>query len=189
MTIVDDRVFVLGFNYTKQDIEKSRSFGITTRDGKVHKEALALFEADVTRQPYKSGHDLFVVSPEASREKLAELISSAKKQLLIYDDRVTDRLMLRLLKERAAAASRSASSGDSGSRSTESGSTTLRPPAARTRDHLRRHARVRGEPEPAKARAGLPARGRYHREGRQDREADGGGLRNGLEAVGRRQEG
>ena len=103
MTIVDDRVFVLGFNYTKQDIEKSRSFGITTRDGKLHKEALALFEADVTRQPYKPGHDLFVVSPEASREKLAKLISSAKKQILIYDDRVTDRLMLRLLKERAAA--------------------------------------------------------------------------------------
>ncbi len=53
--------------------------------------------------PIKSGHDSFVVSPEASREKLAELIGAAKKQLLIYDDRVTDRLMLRLLKERAAA--------------------------------------------------------------------------------------
>jgi phosphatidylserine/phosphatidylglycerophosphate/cardiolipin synthase-like enzyme len=103
MAIVDDRLFVLGFNYTKQDVEKSRSFGISTRDGRLHKEALALFEADVTRQPFQSGHDLFVVSPEASREKLANLIRSAKKQLLIYDDRVTDRLMLRLLKERAAA--------------------------------------------------------------------------------------
>jgi phosphatidylserine/phosphatidylglycerophosphate/cardiolipin synthase-like enzyme len=103
MTIVDERVFVLGFNYTKQDIEKSRSFGITTRDAKVHKEAQSLFEADVTRQPYKPGHDHFVVSPEASREKLATLIRTARKQLLIYDDRVTDRLMLRLLKERVAA--------------------------------------------------------------------------------------
>jgi phosphatidylserine/phosphatidylglycerophosphate/cardiolipin synthase-like enzyme len=103
MTIVDDRVFVLGFNYTKQDIEKSRSFGITTGDAKLHKEALALFDADVTRQPYQSGHDLFVVSPETSRQKLADLIGAAKKQLLIYDDRITDRLMLRLLKERAAA--------------------------------------------------------------------------------------
>lgn len=103
MTIIDDRVFVLGFNYTRQDIEKSRSFGITTRDTKIYKEALALFEADVTRQPYKPGHSMFVVSPEASREKLADLIRGAKKQLLIYDDRVTDRLMLRLLKERTAA--------------------------------------------------------------------------------------
>jgi phosphatidylserine/phosphatidylglycerophosphate/cardiolipin synthase-like enzyme len=103
MTIVDDRVFVLGFNYTKQDIEKSRSFGLATRDTKIHKEACALFEADVTRQPFQSAHDAFVVSPEGSRDKLAALIRSAKKQLVIYDDRVTDRLMLRLLKERAAA--------------------------------------------------------------------------------------
>jgi phosphatidylserine/phosphatidylglycerophosphate/cardiolipin synthase-like enzyme len=103
MTIVDDRVFVLGFNYTKQDIEKSRSFGITTRDAKIYKEAHALFEADVTRQPFEPSHPLFVVSPEASRDRLAALIGGAKKQLLIYDERVTDRLMLRLLKERAAA--------------------------------------------------------------------------------------
>jgi phosphatidylserine/phosphatidylglycerophosphate/cardiolipin synthase-like enzyme len=103
MTIVDNRVFVLGFNYTKQDIEKSRSFGITSRDAKIYKEAHALFEADVTRQPYEPGHPQFVVSPEASRDRLAALIGGAKKQLLIYDDRVTDRLMLRLLKERVAA--------------------------------------------------------------------------------------
>ena len=103
MTIVDDRVFVLGFNYTKQDIEKSRSFAITTRDAKICKEAQALFEADVTRQAYKPSLPPFVVSPEASREKLADLIGGAKKQLLIYDERVTDRLMLRLLKDRASA--------------------------------------------------------------------------------------
>jgi cardiolipin synthase len=103
MTIVDDRVFVLGFNYTKQDIEKSRSFGISTSDARTYKEACALFEADVTRQPFKPSLDTFVVSPEGSREKLSNLIKAAKKQLLIYDDRVTDRLMLRLLKERAAA--------------------------------------------------------------------------------------
>jgi phosphatidylserine/phosphatidylglycerophosphate/cardiolipin synthase-like enzyme len=103
MTIVDGRVYVLGFNYTKQDIEKSRSFGIATTDARIVKEAQALFEADVTRQPYTPGHDQFVVSPEASREKLANLIRGARKELLIYDDRVSDRLMLRLLRERAAA--------------------------------------------------------------------------------------
>ena len=32
MMIVDDVLYVFGFNYTKLDIEKSRSFGIVTRD-------------------------------------------------------------------------------------------------------------------------------------------------------------
>ena len=40
MMIVDDTLFVFGFNYTKLDIEKSRSFGIVTTDKTLVKEAL-----------------------------------------------------------------------------------------------------------------------------------------------------
>src|SRR5919107_690166 len=46
--LVDDSLYVFGFNYTKLDIEKSRSFGIMTRDKRLFKEACALFEADST---------------------------------------------------------------------------------------------------------------------------------------------
>ena len=70
MTIIDDELFVLGFNFTRQDIERSRSFGLITRDKKLVKEAAALFEADATRQPYTPRHDRFVVSPDTSRERL-----------------------------------------------------------------------------------------------------------------------
>ncbi len=101
--IVDDTLHLLGFNYTKLDIEKSRSFGIITRDKKLVKEACVLFEADRTRQPYASSHDRLVVSPESSRQILSAFIKKAKKQLLIYDTKVTDRLMLKLLAERAKA--------------------------------------------------------------------------------------
>lgn len=103
MMIVDDTLHVFGFNYTKLDIEKSRSFGVVTRDKRLVKEALALFEADRTRQPYVPGHDRLVVSPESSRAILAAFVKKAKKQLLIYDAKVSDRLMLRLLAERAKA--------------------------------------------------------------------------------------
>ena len=103
MMIVDDTLFVFGFNYTKVDIEKSRSFGISTRDKRMVKEATALFEADLTRQVYAPGHDHLVVSPESSRAVLSAFIKKAKKQLLIYDTKVSDRLMLRLLAERAKA--------------------------------------------------------------------------------------
>ena len=100
MMIVDDTLHVFGFNYTKLDIEKSRSFGIVTKDRRLVKEAAALFEADRTRQPYVPGHDRLVVSPESSRAILGAFIRKARKQLLIYDTKVSDRLMLRLLAER-----------------------------------------------------------------------------------------
>ena len=39
LLLVDDALYVFGFNYTKLDIEKSRSFGIMTRDKRLVKEA------------------------------------------------------------------------------------------------------------------------------------------------------
>jgi phosphatidylserine/phosphatidylglycerophosphate/cardiolipin synthase-like enzyme len=103
MMTIDDTLYVLGFNYTKLDIDKSRSFGVMTRDKRLVKEATALFEADSTRQPYAPMHDRFVVSPETSRARLTAFIKGAKKQLLIYDEKVTDNLIQRLLTERAKA--------------------------------------------------------------------------------------
>lgn len=101
MMLVDDTLYVFGFNYTKLDIEKSRSFGIVTTEPRLVKEACALFEADSTRQAYAPGHDELVVSPETSREILSGFIKKAKKELLIYDAKISDRLILRLLAERA----------------------------------------------------------------------------------------
>ena len=97
MMIADDALYVFGFNYTKLDMEKSRSFGVVTKDAKLIKEATALFEADSSRQPYTPAYDRLVVSPETSRRILSEYIEQAKKQLLIYDAKITDRSMLRLL--------------------------------------------------------------------------------------------
>jgi cardiolipin synthase len=103
LLIVDDVLYVFGFNYTKIDIEKSRSFGIMTRDKRLVKEASSLFEADSTRQPYSPNHDRFVVSPETSRELLTAFVRQAKKQLLIYDVQVSDNLIHRVLLDRIRA--------------------------------------------------------------------------------------
>ena len=100
LLLVDDTLYVFGFNYTKLDIEKSRSFGIMTRDKRLVKEAAALFEADSTRQPYSPNHDRLVVSPETSRELLTAFIRQAKKQLLIYDAQISDNLIQRVLQDR-----------------------------------------------------------------------------------------
>jgi phosphatidylserine/phosphatidylglycerophosphate/cardiolipin synthase-like enzyme len=103
LMIVDGTLHVLGFNYTKLDIQKSRSFGIVTRDRRLVKEAMALFEADRTRQPYSPGHKKLVVSPETSREALTEFIRRARKELLIYDMQVSDNVIQRVLHERVRA--------------------------------------------------------------------------------------
>ena len=103
MMTIDDTLYVLGFNFTKLDIDKSRSFGVITRDKRLVKEATALFEADCTRQTYAPMHDRFIVSPETSRARLTAFIKGARKQLLIYDEKVSDNLIQRLLAERAKA--------------------------------------------------------------------------------------
>jgi cardiolipin synthase len=101
MMIVDGTLHVFGFNYTKMDIEKSRSFGLATRDQRLVKEAGSLFEADCARQPYSPSDNRLVVSPETSRELLTAFIRGAKKQLLIYDVKVSDNLIQRVLQDRA----------------------------------------------------------------------------------------
>jgi cardiolipin synthase len=104
LMIVDNQfLHVYGFNYTTLDIDKSRSFGIVTRDRKVVAEAVKLFDADALRQNYTPGHQRLVVSPENSRNQLTAFLKGAKKQLLIYDAQVSDNAIQRVLQERAKA--------------------------------------------------------------------------------------
>jgi cardiolipin synthase len=104
MMIVDGRLLhVYGFNFTSLDLNKSRSFGVATRNRKIVQEAIKLFEADFNRQPYYAACDRLIVSPENSRERLTKFISGAKRELLIYDPALTDDAMLRLLTQRAKA--------------------------------------------------------------------------------------
>jgi len=104
MMIVDgEALHVYGFNYTRLDIDKSRSFGIVTRDKRLVSEALKLFDADMVRGIYTPGNPRFVVSPENSRSALTAFVKGAKRQLLIYDAQVSDNLVQRVLEERAKA--------------------------------------------------------------------------------------
>jgi cardiolipin synthase A/B len=103
MMIVDGRLLhVYGFNFTGLDIESSRSFGVITKNKKLVAEAMKLFAADFDRQPYVPGYERFIVSPENSRERLAAFLKGARKQLLIYDPKVSDDAMLKIITERIA---------------------------------------------------------------------------------------
>jgi cardiolipin synthase A/B len=100
--VADDVLHLFGFNFTKLDVLKSRSFAVATRDRRAVLEAAKLFEADCTRQTYTSGSSNLVVSPESARPMLARFIREARRELAIYDSKVQDPAFVKLLKERAA---------------------------------------------------------------------------------------
>jgi phosphatidylserine/phosphatidylglycerophosphate/cardiolipin synthase-like enzyme len=104
LMIVDrHELYLLAFNPTYSDIEHCRSFGVVTGRPELVREAERLFEADAKRQPYEPKSDSLVVSPVNARPMLSAFISGAKKELLIYDPKVSDLAMVRLLEGRAAA--------------------------------------------------------------------------------------
>jgi phosphatidylserine/phosphatidylglycerophosphate/cardiolipin synthase-like enzyme len=103
LIVVDrEELHVYGFNYTTADL-KSRSFGIVTKNKPLVQEALRLIEADTTRQEFESTAEGLVVSPDNAREQLANFIKRAKKSLAIYDPKLTDTQMVRLLNVAAKA--------------------------------------------------------------------------------------
>ncbi len=102
--LIDRRVLcMLSFNFTHLDIDHSRGFGMVTTHGDWVREAARLFRADCTRTKYAPKTETFVVSPANSRKVLDAFLRRAKKQLLVYDPKISDKEMLRTLQERAKA--------------------------------------------------------------------------------------
>lgn len=101
LMIVDKKLlYMLGFNYTYLDIERSRSFGIISEDKAWVEEAEKLFIADTTGQTYLPSCDTFLVSPGNSRARLLEFLTKSEKELLIYDGKLSDPEMMQLLADR-----------------------------------------------------------------------------------------
>jgi len=104
LMIVDrSELYLLAFNLTHADIDRSRSFGLITKGRDVVQEAVRLFEADTKRIAYEPAPRKLVVSPINARKELAAFIRGAKRSLAIYDPQVSDPAMSRLLEERAKA--------------------------------------------------------------------------------------
>jgi cardiolipin synthase A/B len=101
--VVDATLHLFAFNFTRVDTLKSRSFGVSTKDKAAVREALALFEADCTRQPFVPKRTSLVVSPENARDTLMAFVKGAKRELLIYDVNLQDPVFIKLLKQQAAA--------------------------------------------------------------------------------------
>lgn len=104
MMVVDGRdLYLLAFNWTHADIERSRSFGVVVRRPALVHEAERLFEADTKRHSFEPRSNSLVVSPVNARALLEGFIKGAKKRLFIYDPKISDPAMIGLLEARSRA--------------------------------------------------------------------------------------
>jgi phosphatidylserine/phosphatidylglycerophosphate/cardiolipin synthase-like enzyme len=101
MLIIDGKeLLLLAFNFTHLDISLSRSFAISTSNKPLVAEAVRLFECDSKRTPYTAENKNFIVSPANAREQLTAFIRGAKKQLLMYEMKISDNDFVKLLNEK-----------------------------------------------------------------------------------------
>jgi phosphatidylserine/phosphatidylglycerophosphate/cardiolipin synthase-like enzyme len=99
--IVDNRTLhLMLFNLTALDA-RSRSFALVTGDREVVADAVRLFEADASRQRFQPSTGHLVISPETARAQLTAFIGQANRELLLYDPKISDPAMVRLLEDRA----------------------------------------------------------------------------------------
>lgn len=104
MLIIDgEELLLLAFNFTWNDIDRSRSFGLEIRTPALVRDAQELFEADRLRQPFTPANSGLIVSPLNARHELQNFIAKAKQELIIYDPHLGDIDMVRRLGERARA--------------------------------------------------------------------------------------
>ena len=154
--LIDRRVlYVLSFNFTRLDIDHSRGFGIVTSQPDCLREAVKLFKADCTRTRYVPKVETFVVSPANSRRVLGTFLKRARKQLLIYDPRISDREMLRILQERAKAGVEIKVIGRVPGRASFDVQKLAGIAAPHAHDHPRPAPGLRRQPEPSRGRTGL----------------------------------
>jgi phosphatidylserine/phosphatidylglycerophosphate/cardiolipin synthase-like enzyme len=100
LTVDRRRAYILGFNYTDEDL-RSRSFGVEVRSRKIVNEVLRLFDSDANRTDFAPRVRDLVVSPENARRRLEQFIQRARTSLDIYDPQASDDQMLALLARKA----------------------------------------------------------------------------------------
>ena len=104
MMIIDRRTLcLLTFNFTFLDMHHSRSLGIITDERAAVREAIRVFEMDSMNTAPPAAFERLIVSPINARQAITDFILSAEHQLLIYDGRLHDARIIRVLERKARA--------------------------------------------------------------------------------------
>jgi len=90
ITVDDEKSIIMTFNLLPDYFSQTRDFGIITTDKKEIAEIKGVFESDWNYLPAVVSVKSLVWSPINSRQKILELINSAKESLDIYNEELQD---------------------------------------------------------------------------------------------------
>jgi cardiolipin synthase len=103
MTADGLKSLIFTFNPTRENLHYTRDFGVEMLDKKVAGELDRLFDADWEDMEFKpDAESPLLVSPYNSRKKMVDLFAGAAQSIQIFDAKVEDRAMVKLLEKKAA---------------------------------------------------------------------------------------
>jgi cardiolipin synthase len=103
MTIDNQSSLILTFNPTQKNLHYARDFGLLIKDEEIATELSRLFDADWAGEVFKPSDLPLVISPNNSRQKMIELLSSAERSIRILDAKVHDQQAIGVLLRKASA--------------------------------------------------------------------------------------
>ena len=97
--VCDDQVALIGSaNWEPENFEKTRDYGIVTRDAAEVGEIVDCFEADWSRRPFEPRKSSTLIwSPGVGRAQIAQFIDGAKHSLYVQNERYQDAIIVERL--------------------------------------------------------------------------------------------
>ncbi|MBI3651538.1 MAG: hypothetical protein HY231_11025 [Acidobacteria bacterium] len=102
MTVDEVRALILTFNPTQRNLHYARDFGVLIHDQEIVTELNRLFDADWEGVKFQPQASPLVISPYNTREKIMELLRSARHTIRILDAKVEDQQAIGVLLKKAA---------------------------------------------------------------------------------------
>lgn len=98
MVVDDAYAFVKSLNWSTENLNETRDYAVVTAHSFEVKEIIDCFEADWSRQSFEPGqHAHLIWCPINGRERLAELIDSARHFLFVQNERYQDPIIVERL--------------------------------------------------------------------------------------------
>ncbi|MBI1873194.1 MAG: hypothetical protein HYZ58_06725 [Acidobacteria bacterium] len=108
--VADSRVaLIASLNFTRKCFRRSCDFLLSTSDSDLVSGVQRLFDYDARHQTapvmddlMNDGSSRLIVSPDGARERIRELLTSARERIAIIDPKLTDVEMITLLRQKLA---------------------------------------------------------------------------------------
>jgi len=94
VVVDNDKAFVCSLNWETKNLEETRDYAVLTTHAHEVEEILACFDADWNRKEFDTASARLVWCKGNARERIAELIDSAKHTLFVQNERYQDPIII-----------------------------------------------------------------------------------------------